>query len=110
MSAREHQATFYRAAKKLWERYLRVGPGAVEAFYLSQVESAAAAWFEADDTVATGDLASDVRILLDLARRCVDTPNGLCFVSGEAGLVPRRDQHAQYERCLNNLAVQDERP
>ena len=38
--------------------------------------------------------------LAPLGARCARRNEGLCFVTGEAGLIPRKDQHAAYEQAL----------
>jgi hypothetical protein len=81
----------------VWERYETAGPGKVDSALFEPIEQLASRL----NTLLDGSLPADVdRGLLsaaiqqatDLSRRCATLPQGLCFVSGEAGLVPRRDQ------------------
>ena len=39
----------------------------------------------------------------ELTYRCACTPIGLNFITGEAGLIPRKDQHAAFEAVLELL-------
>ena len=48
-------------------------------------------------------LSKAVATAHDLTYRCACTPIGLNFVTGEAGLIPRRDQHAAFESVLQVL-------
>jgi hypothetical protein len=41
----------------------------------------------------------------DLSMRCKESPAGLCFVTGEAGLIPRRDLEDQLQQDLEFLAA-----
>ena len=64
-----------------------------------------------DDHVAIVDacgqdeqsIASVSTTLRDLAHRCTHRAEGLCFVTGEAGLIPRRDLMNAYADGINFL-------
>ena len=81
----------------VWEQYLARGPGEVDSALMEPIDQLAPQL----TTMLDGPLSTDVdRVTLaaaiqqatDLARHCATRSQGLCFVSGEAGLVPRRDQ------------------
>ena len=82
---------------RLWEQYDACGPGEVDSGLLEPIETLAGqlTGLLAGPLPAAVDraaLASAISQATDLARRCATLPQGLCFVSGEAGLVPRTDQ------------------
>jgi len=91
-------ALLYDAARELWEDYLKQGPG--------KLSNEAMEPFWARKAALPTD-ASDVFFVLadlePLLRRCVERSEGLCFVSGEAGLIPRRDLHTQCDELLDQL-------
>ena len=113
---------FASAAEQVWSAYQQHGPGRVEAALFADVESAWQAMEQliADDPVVASvaaamgdrpepwgrDLRDRAGVLCDLARQCVCRPEGLCFVTGEAGLIPRRDKIAAFEQTLQ--AVRDQ--
>ncbi len=84
----------------IWDQYALRGPGAVDPSLIGPVDELGgrleALMLQAADglprEVTPSSLEAAVRQATDLARRCATWPQGLCFVSGEAGLVPRRDQ------------------
>ena len=91
----------------LWQDYQRLGPGQLAASRMESVVSAAteirntlsdpdlARWLEQMDCgrELRDELQAQVKQLTRLARACACTPQGLSFVTGEAGLIPRKDQH-----------------
>ena len=106
------------AGQLLWSRYQDVGPGRVAAGYYEAVQTAAQQLDEAlpandaphwlakvtdQPSVWLDELRDCAARLADLARRCACTPQGLSFVTGEAGLLPRRDQHEAFEGALREL-------
>ncbi|MCP4190895.1 MAG: hypothetical protein GY768_09740 [Planctomycetaceae bacterium] len=97
---------FRQAALCLWNDYLDRGPGRLTPELWIQLKR------QHDSLV--GELGSEsierweaVKVLMSLAQDCAETSSGLCFVTGEAGLVPRRDQHERFERALAILASSD---
>ena len=107
---------FGEQAETLWRDYLRLGPGKLEPGDANGVFSAAA---EIEHTVRDPDVArwlehvphgtqldelqTQITQLTRLARACASTPQGLNFITGEAGLIPRRDQHEAFESGLVKL-------
>ena len=94
------------SCQKLWDAYLELGPGRVEPPYLVAVENAVQQFESSQDGAEAMDLVEAVEVLLKLSRQCVNTSHGLSFVTGEAGLVPRKDLHQRFEDCLARLANQ----
>jgi len=81
----------------LWEQYDACGPGQVDSSLLEPIERLAGQLTALLDGplpvhIDRMALAPAISQATDLARRCATLPQGLCFVSGEAGLVPRLDQ------------------
>ena len=106
---------FVGHTETLWQAYQRLGPGKLERSSFDAVESAAseielainepAQWLEqADGGTELGDeLQTELEQLTRLARACACTPQGLNFITGEAGLIPRKDQHEALEAGLVKL-------
>jgi hypothetical protein len=109
--------TFVEQAGALWRSYHDLGPGKLSPADWNAVSSAASAiasdlgdpdvarWFEqAECAIFPADeLQTLVRELTRLARACACTPQGLNFITGEAGLIPRKDQHRAFESGLVKL-------
>ena len=118
----ERLGNFVAHASAVWTAYQANGPGRVDRSLFDSVESA----YQALDELS-GDgrfmesvieslgldknewperLLQATRQAHDLARRCVCRPEGLSFITGEAGLMPRRDQHAAFEQAIGLLREQ----
>ena len=91
---------------RVWSSYNDVGPGRVDAALFDGGEAAAARVLEslADEDISATLTAERLRAAVakacDLATRCATRSEGLCFITGEAGLVPRRDWHAAMDESL----------
>jgi hypothetical protein len=91
-------AELLTAATAVWDAYRDVGPGKVEASLFEPVEVASQ---EIDRLLDDStELREAVAELYDLAQRCTCRSEGLCFITGEAGLIPRRDKEAAFEERL----------
>jgi|GEM_PF-4374362 hypothetical protein len=101
--------TLYQSLLDIWTRYLDAGVGSVDE-QLYQPFSAAAA--EVTLALASSDEFDDSIVSLaqfqvhfqaaeKLARMCANTPQGLSFVTGEAGLIPRLDLHQQMQAAID---------
>lgn len=90
----------YAAAFEFWQDYLKQGPGQLTPEDLANFESLRDAW-EAGHPDET--LMSACSELAELFHRCVHRSEGLSFVTGEAGLIPRMDLHARCEHLLRVL-------
>jgi len=115
-------AHFIEAADAVWTAYQANGPGKVERSLFDPVEVAqreVSALLDDSDLpalakqIAPDDVDDWVESLKqsidqagDLAERCARRPEGLCFITGEAGLVPRRDMHAAFEQAMEALRTQ----
>ncbi len=97
----------YRSAMQLWKEYLRLGPGKTPRAHLEAVELS---WqhLQCNDDALPGGIRRAATQVLELSRCCVERPEGLCFVTGEAGLVPRQDLHRAFETALQVLATSDQ--
>lgn len=90
--------------ERIWQAYLKAGPGGVDAVLLEDVESSGGRLIaELPESAAGSDLREAIQTGVELGRRCVQRPEGLCFVTGEAGLVPRRDLHEKFEAALKTM-------
>lgn len=107
---------FVECASDLWQEYHDRGPGKLDPLRFASVETAADALQTLFEKAAlaspetTGSDPRDINALRDditqvrrLAQKCACTPQGLSFITGEAGLIPRRDQHAAFEDSLARL-------
>lgn len=105
---------FLDQAKDIWDQYRLSGPGTLDRQLfatldslnrqLDELNSAASEELQSklDGIEQINELRSQ---LLGLAQRCVMRSEGLCFISGEAGLLPRRDLHEKYEGALAELRL-----
>ena len=108
---------FVEQSETLWRNYRDHGPGKLDRSHFDGVASAAseiestisdpdiARWLEQVDRGAElrDTLQAEVKQLSRLARACACTPQGLSFITGEAGLIPRKDQHQAFESGLAKL-------
>jgi len=87
----------------VWQTYQEAGPGNVDAALFQPIAATAPAALQA----ASGNapLTAAINTAVDLTRRCATQSQGLCFVTGEAGLLPRRDQHEKLEAALTAIAA-----
>lgn len=95
--SREAVGRLLSAAEAVWARHREAGPGRTDAALYDAVTAAA-------DELQPGSLpaeaAAAVETLRDLSHRCCCRPEGLCFIAGESGLIPRKDLHALFEQSL----------
>ena len=100
---------FLNTASALWSKYLEVGPGQLDPADGELLEEALRRIREAnlDNAIPRDDWRTEfdaaVTTLEPLLLRCVTRPEGLCFVTGEAGLIPNRQQHEQCSGALQRL-------
>lgn len=94
-------SSLYLAAQELWNKYLESGPGSLTKDALVEFENAK------HSALSRPGLNSKVLEVIDqldpLLRRCVERPEGLCFVTGEAGLIPNRKLHKECEQLISQL-------
>lgn len=90
---------------QIWRVYRESGPGSVDSALFEGVEPTAARLVDSLSTEHDGDmrLIEAINTSVDLARRCVQRPEGLCFITGEAGLVPRPDLYEKFETALATI-------
>ena len=95
----------------IWETYCQQGPGNVDSSLFDGIDDLARRFEEEFAQFAKSnperDFSDDprqtVHELCRLARRCACTPQGLCFVTGEAGLIRKKDQELAYIQGLERI-------
>ena len=113
---------FVDRATVVWESYQADGPGRVDGALFDQIETPsgaiarllkdpkilqAARQLSGDDTNEWIDeICVAIERVYDLTYRCAKRPEGLCFITGEAGLIPRRDWHVAMEDSLRLVSEQ----
>lgn len=97
------------SVQELWNRYLDWGPGRLSQEELIRMRSDLTSCRDHLSQDAPGlpphrwrsDWQQQANELETLLTRAVQNPEGLCFVTGEAGLIPNR---ALYDRCESALS------
>lgn len=94
-----------RSGDVLWAAYQKHGAGELPAGLYDDFATASKALGELleDAESSQAEFQSELEILNDLAYRCQHHPQGLNFISGEGGLVPRKDLHQAMERALTRF-------
>ena len=93
---------FLSAAESLWEQYLELGPGKLS----SEDHETVNAHFESCQSLELPEpITKQLCLTHELTRRCAVRPEGLCFITGEAGLIPRKDQHQSLQSAM--VAIRD---
>lgn len=88
------------AAQAVWDAYRESGPGRIDASLFEDVESAIGRVKQVGESRVDDGLIETLR---DLCHRCCLRSEGLCFITGEAGLIPRQDLHERFGRSLEEL-------
>jgi len=115
---------FLRNATEFWRHYQAVGPGKIDsrlfdgldltakrlAIFLDAVSNEGAGKsLGIDEQSCAASLGETIETVMRLANRCTNSPQGLSFVTGEAGLIPNRQQHDEFEKQLVDLRHQLDR-
>ena len=105
-SVRSQLTQFVAAAEQLWSQYLQVGPGQLtpDAWHPIKDATDELNHLLSPDSNPNANLLASVEELQKLLHRCVHQSEGLSFVTGEAGLIPRRDLHERCELLLVQLS------
>ena len=95
-------------AETLWKRYLELGPGKLRKEEFDPLDVAIQRVNQNLSTQAQSidcmdELRGAIDDLADLLRRCVERTEGLSFVTGEAGLIPRKDLHQRCDAAICTL-------
>jgi len=106
-------------ATDLWETYQREGPGRVDPGLFDSVKNESDAIHVLLQNLTVTDQTAEwlgvpfddwrdrmteaVHTICHLAHQCACTPQGLCFITGEAGFIPRRDLHRKFDESLRFL-------
>jgi len=82
---------------RVWDRHDTCGPGDVDSALFEPIEQLAQQLGTLLESPLPGDvdraaLGAAINQATDLSRRCATRSQGLCFVSGEARIVPCSDQ------------------
>ena len=93
---------FERAARCLWKQYLSGGPGSLDATLWDELKLRHQQLSSISQASPT--LTSAIQKVMELARRCAERPEGLSFVTAEAGLIPRHAEHREFEQSLIQIA------
>lgn len=102
--------------KSIWAAYLQHGPGKLDPKLLLPLDAAimsvrhSLAVRDADSAATQGDswredINATICTIEVLLHRCIERTEGLSFVTGEAGLIPRHDL---YEQCIGALTRLDQ--
>ena len=109
---------FLQHANLLWRQYQRLGPGKIGSLLFDRLELAAKGLTQSleivtnldtaqtllpDDVTRLSEFIGAIDTVLRLAKRCACSPQGLCFVTGEAGLIPNKLQYREFENQLGKL-------
>lgn len=101
---------FLDTANALWSKYLEVGPGKLDSTDRELLERAVnrVREPEGEHTIPRdgwrAEFDATLAVLEPLLRRCATRSEGLCFVTGEAGLIPNQQQHRKCSDALLQLA------
>lgn len=115
---------FLQKATEFWRHYQAVGPGKIDSLLFDGLDRTAkrlATLLNAVSNEGTGKslgideqgwtagLGEAIETVMRLANRCAFSPQGLSFVTGEAGLIPNRQQHLEFEDQLVKIRHQLDR-
>ena len=96
----------HETAECLWQCYLSRGPGKTPSSLLDDYLAAQA---DAVNSLVASRHCDELKEIYSelekLLRRCVERSEGLCFVTGEAGLIPRKDLHERCDDLIMRLAA-----
>ena len=95
------------AVRALRSEYDEHGPGRVDESFYQKVDAAFQFLAEVirnkNAELEDREVLAAAQTCKDLCYRCVTDPAGLCFVTGEAGLVPRKDLLDAFTNALQFL-------
>ena len=111
----KHLARFTDLTAAIWQAYQSAGPGRVDPQLFDGVDTPYHTLMEmlqqdelltnlASLNIEPAELQSALKTARELAHRCACTPAGLCFVTGEAGLIPRKDLQKQFALSLESCS------
>lgn len=100
-------------ASKLWSDYLSSGPGSLHIGELKPTDEASESCRVALKALPKQhfspqelkDLIAAIETVQELLHQAVERTEGLCFVTGEAGLLPRKDLHQRLDNALALIAA-----
>ena len=89
---------FLAAAESIRTAYESHGPNKVCADLFTPVETLD---FQLSETIEIPELLDAIKTVKQLCYRCVHHTEGLCFVTGEYGLVPRADLVKEFDDAMD---------
>ena len=106
-SLRSCGVTIFLEDRAFWRTWLSGGPGSLDAKSFEPVAATAEGLVDllqqSETTPDCADAEHAVREICELAERGACRLEGLCFITGEAGLIPRKQDHQSYETALKQL-------
>ena len=106
-SLRSCGVTIFLEDRAFWRTGKPGGPGSLEAKSFEPVAATAEGLVDllqqSETTPDCADAEHAVREICELAERGACRLEGLCFITGEAGLIPRKQDHQSYETALKQL-------
>jgi len=96
-------ADFLRNIEHVRYEYARLGPGRVPKELADGLSERADALVRLLTVDAPDEIVTAVHDAAELATRCATRSEGLCFITGEAGLIPRRDLEDRFDMALEAM-------
>jgi hypothetical protein len=104
-------AEFVEGAERIRQEYAQLGPGGVapqrydvvNQSYQRLMEVVATSDARSWASLSLGTFTEALETARERAWQCACTQQGLSFVSGEAGLIPRQDWHRSFDSALEML-------
>ena len=100
--------TLHRSLLAIWTQYQEAGVGSInEQLYerfssaVDNVQSVLESERSDESSPSRDEFENHLKVATKLTRMCAKTPQGLSFVTGEAGLIPRRDLHDQMQAAVD---------
>ncbi len=98
---------FLKIVNQIWNAYQQTGPGSLSEEWMIELRRShkeVERYIQQESARFDHEKLNEIcRVLFLLCERCITRTEGLCFVSGEAGLVPRQDLHEQFVGSLEDL-------
>lgn len=91
-----------QCANEVWRLYQQQGAGNLSAELAAPLEEAFAAVEEHRSTIDAAIMHA-AETARDISLRCIQRSEGLNFVTGEAGMIPRRDLIEPFTAALERL-------
>lgn len=93
---------FLGTVEQIWRLYQAQGAGNLPLSLAETLDRHFKVLQLGNENLAEQELQA-AKTAYELAKRCVERTEGLNFVTGEAGLIPRRDLIERFEKAINVL-------